>query len=433
MKDKSLGSILILNLILNTKGLKSLYDSSQLSRGEDTMFARLHPVDLYQRVLSDVDFDKLSESDKSKFLFLRPDKESEVDKKELHDYEMQFFAKEAHNRTAQSLATPKTNVVFCDFSKNKLMDPTNWVLYDCVNDNIYVNIDKDYSIARPSFLLENINGATRHHSIYQNILTALTNPNSLSDREYFLALSTAVKAYVYQDLRENNPEAYRIQLSADYSTPSNIEEVVFAFSQTRKDFQSAGIYGGKLREDLRRNEEIFHNYLQEELLTNSLVNLEDIFAYFDQSELNQSSGGMLNQILTHMVKGTAASFYNSLGADMQVGQTISDYVDALEKEMYDEAGLDIPSDEELDEFMGSEEYAEQEYLDALRQYQKEMGETTTPPTPEEIADEYAEEGEDDGKLDYRKMDSALPEEGKIDPVKVLPFHTYPNQNQDSAQ
>ena len=431
MKDKRIGSILLLNLVLNTKGLKSLYDSQSLDRGEDTMFSRLFPTDLYQRLLSDVDFERLSEGDKSKFLFLRPDKEGEVDKQELHDYEMQFFAKEAHNRTAASLGTPKTNVVFCDFSKNKLMDPTNWVLYDCVNDNIYINLDKDYSIARPSFLLENINGATRHHSIYQNILTALSDPNSLSDREYFLALSTAVKAFVYQDLRENDPEAYKVELAADYSTPSNIEEIVFAFTQTRKDFQSAGLYGGKLQQDLRRNEQTFHEYLQEELLTNSLVNMEDIFAYFEQSELNQSSGGMLSGILTLMVKGTAASFYNSLGADMQPGQTISDYVDQLEQEMYEEAGIEMPTDEELDEFMGSDEYAQQEELEALRKYQKEMG--ITPPTKEDDEEGYFEEGEDDGMPDYRKMDSVLPQEGKIDAIKVLPFHTYPNQNQDSAQ
>ena len=122
MKNKALGSILLLNLVLNTKGLQSLYDSSEIARGEDTMFARLFPNDLYPRLLSDVDFEKLSEGDKSKFLFLRPDKEGEVDKKELHDYEMQFFAKEAHNRTSASLGVPKTNVIFCDFSQNKLMD-----------------------------------------------------------------------------------------------------------------------------------------------------------------------------------------------------------------------------------------------------------------------------------------------------------------------
>lgn len=432
MKDKRIGSILLLNLVLNTKGLKSLYDSQSFDRGEDTMFSRLFPTDLYPRLLSDVDFERLSESDKSKFLFLRPDKEGEVDKKELHDYEMQFFAKEAHNRTSASLGTPKTNVVFCDFSKNKLMDPTNWVLYDCVNDNIYINLDKDYSIARPSYLLENINGATRHHNIYHNILTALSNPNSLSDREYFLALSTAVKAYVYQYLRENEPEAYQIEIAADYSTPSNIEEVVFAFDKTRKDFQSAGLYGGKLREDLRRNEQIFHEYLQEELLTNSLVNLEDIFAYFEQSELNQSSGGMLNNILTLMVKGTAASFYNSLGADMQPGQTISDYVDSLEKEMFDEAGIEMPSEEELEEFVESDDYARQEELEALRQYQLEMGLTPPPEESDEFGDEFGEENSG-VELNYRKMDSALPPEGQINQTDVLPFHTYPNPNQDSAQ
>ena len=233
MKDKSLGKILLLNLVLNTKGLSSLAEINFDERGQDTIFASLFPKDLYSRLISTTNFDSLSEDEKSRFLFLKKESEGSVDKSELHDYEMQLFGVEAHNRAAASLGVPKTNVVYCNFTANKQMPAEEWVMFDAVNSNIYINLDKDYSIARPSLLVENINAATRQHSITQNILQAIKDPNSLSDREYFLALSTAVKTYVYQDLRENDPQAYLTEIAADYSTPSNIEQVVYSFAKTR--------------------------------------------------------------------------------------------------------------------------------------------------------------------------------------------------------
>ncbi len=426
MKDKTLGSLLLVNLILNTKNLSSIENLSHEERGEETMFKTLFPSDLYPRLLSDVDFSRLSEKDKSRFLFLRPELEGEVNKQELHDYEMMFYAKEAHNRTCLSLGVPKTNIVLCDFSQNPTMDPTNWVLYDGANDNIYVNIDKDYTIARPSFLLESLNGATRHHSIYQNIFTATKDPNSLSDREYFLALTTALKVFVYQDLRENDPEAYRIQVTADYSTPSNIEEVIYAFDKTRKDFQQAGYYGGALQQSLRHNETVYHEYLQNELLANSLVNLEDIISYFEQSELNQSSGGLLGQLLEYMVRGTASSFYNSLGASMSPGQSISEYVDQIESEMFEHYDIEPPTDEELDAYTETEnngDEIDEEYIEVLAAYEKEKA---------MLGDNAEESAEDDDEMpSYLPMKSALPQEGIIQVIDRLPFHDY--QSQDSAQ
>ena len=425
MKDKSLGKILLLNLVLNTKGLSSLAEINFNERGQDTIFASLFPKDLYSRLISTTNFDSLPEDEKSRFLFLKKESEGSVDKSELHDYEMQLFGVEAHNRAAASLGVPKTNVVYCNFTANKQMPAEEWVMFDAVNSNIYINLDKDYSIARPSLLVENINAATRQHSITQNILQAIKDPNSLSDREYFLALSTAVKTYVYQDLRENDPQAYLTEIAADYSTPSNIEQVVYSFAKTREDFRSAGLYGANLQRDLRRNEEVYHEYLQDELLTNSLVNMEDIFAYFKQSPLNQDSGGLLGKILEKMVTGTAYSFYNSLGADMEEGQSISDYIDNLEQEMFEEYGIEPPTNEELDDFVASGGYAEQEEAEALRQYQKEIGDL--PKSQEELAEEFFAEEEDDEMPDYRKMDSVLPDEGKIDQIKILPFSTAQTQ------
>jgi len=398
MKDKSLGRMLLFNLVLNTKELSSLVGVDFNERGADTIFASILPKDLYSRLLSNVDFNKLSESDKSKFLFLRKENENTVNKKELHDYEIQLFGVEAHNRTAKSLGVPKTNIVYCNFSENKKMDPSEWFVCDSANGNIYINIDKNYTIARPSFLVENINAATRQHSINQNIFKAIKNPNSLSDKEFFLALTTALKAYVYQVLKENDRSAYAAELAVDYSTPSCIEQTLYSFTKTRDDFKSAGLYGARLQSDLRRNEEIYHEFLQDELLSNSLINMEDILHYFNKSELNQTSNGMLGKILDLLISKTASSFYNSLGADMKEEQSITEYINELEKEAFDERGIDIPTDEELEEFLESEQAQEKEDKD------------------EGYSDEI--ENED---IQYRKMDSVLPDEGEIDEIKDLPF------------
>ena len=83
MENKGLGSILLLNLVINTKGLSGLYDMLEEERGETTMFSTLTSRDLYPRLMSDIDFDTLSEPEKTRFLFLRPEKAPFVDKKEL--------------------------------------------------------------------------------------------------------------------------------------------------------------------------------------------------------------------------------------------------------------------------------------------------------------------------------------------------------------
>ena len=133
--------------------------------------------------------------------------------------------------------------------------------------------------------------------------------------------------------------------------------------------------------------------------------MEDIIHYFDKSELNQSSKGMLGKILDMLLSGTASSFYNSIGANMKEGQSISSYMDELEKELFEECGVDIPTDEELKAFINNEEGEHQEEFD------------------EEFEDEYNEEDEKESGdyAKYREMDSALPNEGEIDQIKDLPF------------
>ena len=182
MINRNLGNILLLNLVLNTTKLQNLSHVFEEECGKDTLFAGLSSSDLYSRLVSNTKFNLLSEEDKLKFLFVKKGMENEVNKTELHDFEMQSFATEAHNRTSSSLKTSRTNIVFCNFNENKMLKPDDWLVYDGTNGNIYINLDKDYSVSRPSFLLECINTATRQHNIYQSIFKILKQPESFSDR-----------------------------------------------------------------------------------------------------------------------------------------------------------------------------------------------------------------------------------------------------------
>ncbi|MBQ9792255.1 MAG: hypothetical protein IJW32_00720 [Clostridia bacterium] len=436
-KDYLMGSILLTNLILNTKALQSAQEMMSVPKDTTTTFSALTPQHIYPRIVSDIDFLRLSEADKSQYLFLAKEQEGKVDKYDLYTYEMQLFSQEAHNRTAAALGVKPTLVLPCEFSKSRgISDPTGWIIYDVVNGNMYVNAEKDYSIARPSYLLENINASTRQHSIFHNIFKALTDPSSLSDREYFLALSTAVKTYVYQDLKENAPEQYAIEIAADYATPAFIEQTLYGFSKTRSDFQAVGLYGGKLQEDLRRNETIYHEYLQSELTVNCMTNMEDIFAYFRQSPLNSQSSGMLYGILSSIERATAHSFFNSIGADMEEGQSLSEYIDELEVEMYDRYGIPLPTDDELDEFTGeiSDTLAEEDEM--LKRGIKPQGygvpvfRNGSEFGDDEFVDE--EDATQDEMPTYKPMDSVLPDEGKINNITELPFHNHIKPTQDTS-
>lgn len=425
--NRGLGSILLLNLVLNTNALKNLQTTMEQGKEFDTTFAGLLPPYLYSRLVSDIDFDKLSEDEKTAFTFLAKEKEGSYNKKNLRDAEMPMFVQAAHINTCKELGVKPTTVIPCSFGEGNPLDSGQWATYSSYNGNVYINADKDYSIARPSFLLENVNSATRQHSIYQNIFTAISNPQSLSDKDYFLALFTAVKGYVYQDLRENQPDIYRIQLGCDYATPDIIEQTIYGFEKTRQDFQAAGIYGASLQHRLRENETVYHEFMQNELVTNTLTNVEDIFEYFVQSPLNQSSNGMLGNILNILSSEYAAAFFNSVGTEMEEGQTITDYIDQLEAEVFEEYGVEMPTEEQMEHFVSTGDSGP---------YDDEIG--------EEFSDEETplEEGfgvpvfgisEEDGMPRFKPLESVLPPEGKIDSIKVLPFHNYLQQNNDFNQ
>ena len=427
--NRVMGSILLLNLVLNTETLSNLQSTMQNGKDIDTTFAGLTAQYLYPRVISDIDFDKLSEEDKTAFTFLAKDKEGLYNKKHLRDAEMPMFVQAAHMRTCAELGVKPTKVIPCSFGEGNPLDPGQWATYSSFNGNVYINADKDYSIARPSLLLENVNSATRQHSIYQNIFGALdTSVQPLSDRDFFLAVFTAVKSYVYQNLRENDPDVYRIQIGCDYATPDIIDQTIYGFQKTRQDFQEAGLYGSVLQKRLRENEEVYHEFMQNELVTNTLTNVEDIFGYFKQSPLNQDSGGFLGGILDIIERTYAASFFNSVGAEMEPGQSLTEYIDQLEEEVFEEYGIEMPSEERLEHFVATGDSSdpddhEEEFSDDEEEYSE--------------GEDLCQQGfgvpvygisEEDGMPRFKPLESVLPPEGKIDSIKELPFHNYPQQN-----
>lgn len=429
MKDvRTLGGVLLFNLILNSEALTNLQSTMKQEKDVDRTFASLTAPYLYPRVVSDIDFDKLSEEDKTAFTFLAKEKEGFYNKKHLRDAEMPMFVQAAHINTCGKLGVKPTKVIPCSFGEGNPLNPGQWVTYSSFNGNIYINADKDYSIARPSFLLENVNAATRQHSIYQNIFASFgASAKPLSDRDFFLAVFTAVKNYVYQDLRENDPDVYSIQLGCDYATPDIIDQTLYSFQKTRQDFQAAGIYGGVLQQRLRQNEQLYHEHMQRELITNTLTNVEDIFSYFKQSPLNQSSNGLLGKILDCVERSCAASFFNSVGAEMEPDQSITEYIDQLEQEMFDEYGIEMPTKEELEHFVATGDSGGPDDPD------EEFSDEEEYPEGEDLSQQgfgVAVFGvsEEDDMPRFKPLESVLPPEGKIDNIKDLPFHNYPQQN-----
>lgn len=442
MSYKSAGSLLFLNLILNSVHLKSIYESKDIPKDTQSPFASLTPQYLYPRLLSDIKFDKLSEADKTALTFLDVSKQNFYNKKELWQTEVPMFAQEAHNNTCRALGIKPTQIIPCMFRDNAAMNADKWSIYDTANTNIYLNMGKDYTIGRPSLLLENINAVTRQHQIYQNILTATTDPESLSDYDYFVALSCAVKTYVYEQLRTYDPQCYRIELGADYATPSAIDQVLFSFAKTRQDFQSANLYGGAVREGLRHNEEVYYDFLSRELLTNTLTNVEDLFGYFENTDLNQTSGGMMHKMLKGLERSCASAFFNALGADMTKGQTVSQYIDELEVEMFDRCGLEMPTEQEVQDYIDETQphFESEEEAEAYYASVREMGHEMTEEELAEYGDDngvptqYGEGFDDDAESDdvepnYKEMQNVLPPEGKIDQITTLPFHNYITKNQ----
>jgi len=101
---------------------------------------------------------------------------------------------------------------------------------------------------------------------------------------------------------------------------------------------------------------------------------------------------------------------------MEEGQSITSYIDDLEKDMFEEYGIEPPTEEELNEFADSDDYLIQEEKEALRQ--------SSIDDENSLHEEFLEEEDEEEDMpSYRKMDNVLPNEGKIDEIKILPFHS----------
>lgn len=430
-RSKELGAILLTNLVLNTQNLSRLNNRKMDLLGGGKFIEELSPNNLYSRLLASTKFDELSEDEKRKFLFLR--KDAAVDDKENYNKIMKSFVKEAHKRTCGSLGVDETKIVYCDFRENPALYSTFASVYDYNNGNIYINSGLDYSKKSPSSFLEEINTRTRSHSIHKNIICAIENPDALSDKDYFLVLMTALKHYLYEYAKKSfDAQTYDTMLVLDYCTPESVEAVGYGFSQSRKQLQLAGLYGGEIRENLRQTEKDFYDLLQGELLDEMLANHEDMIDNFVHSELNERSGGLLGTILKGLEKQLASGYYNSLGAEMGKGEDVTSYLDKLQEEKLKNLGIDVDSDEWKEVMEMQKLQEESEGFD--ESFEDEDGEEFLDEELEE-ADEAEEEFDIDEEESNRepnlnKFRNVLPLEGKIDKLSKLPFEEEVEREQE---
>ncbi len=434
---RKLGRVLLLSTLTSTPNLMESVSSS-IEREEDdfdTVFSVLSDAQLYSRLLTDINFSKLTEEQKNAFLMLKPEMNGEVDKENLYANEMRDFVQEAHNRTSKALGVKPTKVIVCNFAENPLMDPWAFSSYSVENGNIYINSQANYSEVRPSFLLESINARTYQHFTFQNLAKAVTNPDKLNDVNFYLALTSAVKTYVYQENSEPQTDGNYL-IDDDGYTLSSIAAQIYAFEKTRQDLQSAGIYGLHLRDGLREAEEDFHRDLQNYIGNDSLLNSEDMFAFYKGSSLNSSSNGYLGSILNKMDSLYSSTFYNLIGATMESGTSVKEYLDQLEEDVFNEYGLTPPTDEELAELMAIEEaqrefYREQQELGLFPEEDNEENDDSflqdnSLEEDEEYNDGKQNDRGDEQKINYKPFKSVLGQEGNVDLITSLPFH--PNQD-----
>lgn len=424
-RSKELGAILLTNLVLNTKNLSRLNSRKMDSLSEGRFIEELSPNNLYSRLLASIKFDELSEDEKRKFLFLR--KDTPVDDKENYNKIMKSFVREAHKRTCGALGVDETRIVYCDFKENPALYSTFASVYDYNNGNIYVNSGLDYSKKSPSSFLEEINTRTRSHSIHKNIIYAIESPDALSDKDYFLALMTALKYYLYEYAKTSfDAQTYDTMLALDYCTPESVEAVGYGFSQTRRQLQLAGLYGGKIQEGLRQTEKDFYDLLQDELLDEMLANHEDMIDNFVHSELNERSGGLLGTILKGLEKQLASGYYNSLGAEMGKGQDVTSYLDKLQEEKLKKLGIDVDS-EEWKNVMEMQKFQEES-----EEFEESFEEKNDEEFLDENFDEAVEDDEEepDNEPEMNIFRNVLPLEGKIDKLSKLPFESETEKEQE---
>ncbi len=422
---KKVGRILILNTITSTDNLQGNLVCGQWLPKEDTrtLFPDLTDAELYSRLLSDINLSTLSGKEKDEFLLIDSNLSRVFPQETFYKTRMRNFIQEAHNRTCSSLGIKPAKMVFCQFDGSKGMDPQEFSSFDVANGKIYINSGADYLNARPSILLENVNARTYQHFIFQNIASSIKAPDKLSDKDFYIAVETAVKNHVYQEHSNPNSQG-NFLLNEDDHTAGSIQSQIFAFEKTRQDLQSAGLYGDRVRNELRRSEINYHTALQKYLGNESLLNTENIFAYYRQAEINASSGGLMGELLDKIDGLFASSFYNSIGATMTPGTSVEQYLDILQGSTFSRNDFITPTLEELEALSSSDNFLlgmSLEQVSALTSYNQD-----------ELSDEAEESvlSDESEYFAYKPFEDVLMPEGSIYFNIKLPFHNF-NLSQDT--
>lgn len=428
-RSKELGAILLTNLVLNTEVLSRGNRKSVDVLDSYNALDNLSANKLYSRLLAGAKFAGMGNSQKRDFL-LAPQSVEDGKLDTLYSKRMKEFVMQAHKRSCDSLGVGETKIVYCDFKANPALDEDFFSVYDFNNGNIFINNNISYEKQTPSYFLEELNTRTRSHSISRNIFKAIQSPDSLGDKEYFLALMTALKCYLYQYVKTSfDKETTNSVTLLDYATPEKVESVLYGFKGAREDLQKAGLYGGEIRDKLREGEGDFYELLQKSLLEECLRNHEDMIDNFKGSPLNEQSGNLLFTILKGLEMNLASNYYNSLGAKMEKGQDVTSYLDKLQKEKLKSFGIDA-TDEELDEIARMNYDIEEngEFDDVMAEddeYQNSHDDIMD--VEEELREIDDELSEIEEIEEYNEFDNVLPKEGKINEVKDIPFRKFKQQ------
>lgn len=433
MKDRSrkLGVILLTNLVLNTKKLSSMQSVLNFPHEEKSNFESLPPRFLYPRLMSDIDLKQLDKAEQANLLFVRPEVLDSYDPEQLRKGQLVALAKEAHKRTCQTLGVEPARLAFIDFLNEKNVNNESFSVFDLENSKIYFNMSKNYSKSRPSRFLEAINSQTKLYSIYCSIFDAIQNPDLLDDKEFFLAVAVATEEYLNEHLKRDLPDMHKAFEASRPFAPEMLEANMFAFKQTRRNFILADIYGGNLRDALRKEEQDFYMLLQQALAENCLSRIEDVVDNFTYSPLNEKSGGLLGTILKGVEKECAPAFFRSLGVQMENGTDATTQLDEIQDKILESKGIDIDdmSNEEIEDLMQSAfEVAEEE-----AEFDDEIDEEDVEDDESLTDEEFMQDGEDPEEEEFSPNLNVLPKEEKINNISKLPFHNNSKKDEEERE
>jgi len=423
--NENLSKILFLNLFTNSKTLNNLQTVLSEKKKTTTGFENLSNNELFSRLISDVDFESLSKEEKSNFCFFAQKSDDKSNLKISYEERMKSFIQEAHNRMCDYLKVPPTTISFCDFKNSEKFIDFSTYEVDFESGNIYLNTAVDYLHSRPSFLIETLAGATLKYKGFQDVFKIASEPNSFSDKDFFIGLSTAIRLDLKDEFVEKDNELFSMICENEYAYPDSIQQKMDSFTLAKICFKSSGLYGGELRKSLLKNEKDYYSYLSESYGNDSLLAMEDLVDYFRISTLNQSSNNLLFGLLKKVNAETSSKFYNSIGAEMQNGQDIGSYINQIEKEKFEEYGIEVPTEQELSENeffkngLQSSFYGEDDE-------QNNYG-------YDENGNVISKDKEIDRIMDYKPMEIIIPKDFDEDQIISLPFHKATNSALNGIQ